>query len=87
MPEPSLITEYLGVLARQLPGPVIEELADGLDETYRRHLVLGLAPDAAAAAAAGRLPWLSLPPNPPPMRRTSTVTAWVGTPSTCATLC
>lgn len=46
-----LITGYLKVLAERLPGPVVEELADGLDETYRRHLKLGLAPEAAAAAA------------------------------------
>ena len=31
--------------------------------------------------------WLSLPPNAPPMRRTSTVTALKGSPSRCATPC
>jgi hypothetical protein len=51
MPGPGLITDYLGVLAGQLPGPVVEELADGLEETYERHRGLGLAPDVAAAAA------------------------------------
>jgi hypothetical protein len=51
VPEPGLIAEYLGVLAGQLPGPVVEELADGLDGTYRHYLRLGLAPDAAATAA------------------------------------
>src|SRR5215472_582674 len=51
MPGPGLITRYLDVLAGQLPGPVVEELADGLDETYRHHLGLGLAPEAAAQAA------------------------------------
>ena len=51
MPGPSLIAAYLDALARQLPGPVMEELADGLAETYRRHLGLGLAPEAAAQAA------------------------------------
>ena len=51
MPGPGLITGYLDTLSGQLPGPVVEELADGLEETYRRHLGLGLAPDAAAAAA------------------------------------
>jgi hypothetical protein len=51
MPGPGLITSYLDALSRQLPGPVVEELADGLEETYRRHLNLGLAPYAAAAAA------------------------------------
>ena len=39
---------------------------------------------AMAAMSAG---WLSLPPKPPPMRRSSTVTAWSATPSTLATLC
>jgi len=51
MPGPGLITRYLDVLAGQLPGPVVEELAGGLEETYRRHLGLGLAPEAAAQAA------------------------------------
>jgi hypothetical protein len=51
MPSPGLITSYLGALAGQLPGPVVEELAGGLEETYRRHLGLGLAPEAAAQAA------------------------------------
>ncbi len=31
--------------------------------------------------------WLSLPPKPPPMRRTSTVTAASGRPSRRATMC
>ena len=35
----------------ELPGPVVEELADGLEETCRRYLGLGLAPEAAAEAA------------------------------------
>ena len=51
MPGPGLITGYLETLSGQLPWPVVEELADGLEETYRRHLGLGLAPDAAAAVA------------------------------------
>jgi hypothetical protein len=51
MPGPGLITSYLDALSRQLPGQVVEELADGLEETYRRHLGLGLAPGAAAQAA------------------------------------
>ncbi|HEY7146329.1 MAG TPA: permease prefix domain 1-containing protein [Streptosporangiaceae bacterium] len=51
MPGPGLIASYLDTLSRQLPGQVVEELADGLEETYRRHLGLGLAPDAAAEAA------------------------------------
>jgi hypothetical protein len=52
MPGPGLIARYLDALARQLPGPVVEELADGLEETYRRHLSLGLTPAAEAASAA-----------------------------------
>ena len=51
MPEPDLITSYLGALAGRLPGPVVEELADGLDQTYQHYLERGLAPGAAAAAA------------------------------------
>ena len=51
MPGPGLITGYLETLSGQLPWPVVEELADGLEETCRRHLGLGLAPDAAAEAA------------------------------------
>ena len=46
-----LIAGYLDALSRQLPSHVVEELADGLEETYRRHLSLGLAPEAAARAA------------------------------------
>jgi hypothetical protein len=42
MSGPGLIPGYLDALSRQLPGPVVDELADGLDETYRRHLGLGL---------------------------------------------
>jgi hypothetical protein len=42
---------HLDALARELPGPVVEELADGLEETYRRYLGLGLAPGAAVEAA------------------------------------
>ena len=51
MPEPGLISGYLDALAGQLPGPVVEELVDGLEETYRRHLGLGLTPEAAAQGA------------------------------------
>ena len=47
---PSLISGYLDALASQLPGPVVEELAGGLEDTYRRHL--GLASEAARAAVA-----------------------------------
>ena len=45
------LERYLDTLSGQLPGPVVEELADGLEETWRRYLCLGLAPEEAAAAA------------------------------------
>jgi hypothetical protein len=48
---PSLIAGYLDALAGQLPGLVVEELAGGLEETYRRYLDLGLTSEAAAQAA------------------------------------
>jgi hypothetical protein len=51
MPGPGLTASYLDGLARHLPGPLVEELADGLEETYQRHLSLGLAPGEAEAAA------------------------------------
>ena len=49
--EPRLIRGYLEVLAAQLPGPIVEELADGLTETYRSYRSRGLPADAAAEAA------------------------------------
>ena len=49
--EPRLIRGYLEVLAAQLPGPIVEELADGLTETHRSYLARGLSPDPAAEAA------------------------------------
>lgn len=51
MPEPRLIGDYLVRLRTQLPASVVEELADGLAETYRSYLRLGLAPGPAAEAA------------------------------------
>ena len=51
MAEPRLISDYLAVLAAELPAPIAEELADGLAETYRSHLRQDLAPDLAAQAA------------------------------------
>jgi hypothetical protein len=50
-PESGLIRGYLAGLAARLPAPVVEELADGLTETYRFYRSRGLAPEAAAAAA------------------------------------
>lgn len=49
--EPRLIRGYLEVLASQLPASIVDELADGLAETYRSHLSRGLSRDAAAEAA------------------------------------
>jgi len=51
MPVPRLISDYLAELSADLPGRIVEELADGLDETYHGYLGQGLAPDAAARAA------------------------------------
>lgn len=45
-----LIEAYLAALARQLPADIVDELADGLAETYRRHRAAGLPADAAAHA-------------------------------------
>jgi hypothetical protein len=47
----SLINDYLAELSADLPEPIVEELGDGLDETYRRCVGQGLDPDAAARAA------------------------------------
>ena len=46
-PEPRLIRGYLAALAARLPASVVEELADGLTETYRFYLSRGLDPEAA----------------------------------------
>jgi hypothetical protein len=51
MPGPSLIGDYLAALSADLPPRIADELADGLEETYRHHLTEGLAEDAAARAA------------------------------------
>ena len=51
MSQASLIRDYLSVLSAQLPAPLVEELADGLDETQQHYLAQGLTPDAAAGAA------------------------------------
>ena len=44
----ALIDAHLAELARQLPAPVVDELADGLAETYERHLARGVEPTTAA---------------------------------------
>jgi hypothetical protein len=51
MAESGVIVDYLAVLSAQLPAPVVEELADGLDQTRQRYLNQGLPPAAAARAA------------------------------------
>ena len=71
---PGLISGYLDALAGQLLGPVVEELAGGLEDTYRRHLGLGLASEAAARAAVAEFgdPGLiaaEFAPAPGPPRR------------------
>jgi hypothetical protein len=49
--EPRLIRGYLQVLASQLPASIVDELADGLAETYRSYRSRGLSAEAAAEAA------------------------------------
>jgi len=49
--EPRLIRGYLEVLAAQLPASIVDELADGLAETYRSYLSRGLSAEVAAGAA------------------------------------
>lgn len=51
MSEPRLIRDYLAVLAAQLPAPIVEELADGLAETYQSYLQQGLPAGRAAESA------------------------------------
>jgi len=51
MGRPGLIEDHLAELARRLPGPVVDELADGLNETYLAHRRRGLDLDRAARAA------------------------------------
>jgi hypothetical protein len=46
-----VIEEYLDQLATRLPSDAVDELADGLTETWHRYLDTGVAPDQAAQAA------------------------------------
>jgi hypothetical protein len=46
-----LIAAYLGELAGRLPADTVDELADGLRETWHHYLDRGLSPTAAAHAA------------------------------------
>lgn len=48
-----LIDDHLARLARHLPADAIDELADGLTETWQHHLARGLPRAAAARAAIG----------------------------------
>ncbi len=45
------LSAYLAELGRRLPAHVVEELADGLTETYERHLSAGLSNVGAADLA------------------------------------
>jgi hypothetical protein len=51
MSDNELIDAYLAQLARRLPADTVDELTDGLAETYRHHLVGATDPDAAARSA------------------------------------
>ena len=51
MSGPRVIGDYLAVLAARLPAPIVEELADGLAETYQSYLRQGMAPGPAGEAA------------------------------------
>lgn len=46
-----LIDDHLAQLADRLPGSAVDELADGLTETWHHHLTTGLSPASAADAA------------------------------------
>lgn len=46
-----IIRDYLAALSAQLPTPLVDELADGLEETRQRYLRMGLPPGDAAQAA------------------------------------
>ena len=47
----ALIEAYVAELRRRLPAHVVDELADGLTETYERHLSYGTDPRTAAESA------------------------------------
>lgn len=51
MSEPRLIRGYLDVLSARLPASIVDELADGLAETYQSYLRRGLSSGAAAETA------------------------------------
>lgn len=47
----ALIDAFLAELGRRLPAGTVDELTDGLAETYEHHLARGLQPASAATAA------------------------------------
>ena len=51
MAEPGLIRDYLAALSAELPAPIVDELANGLEQARRHYLGQGLDPEAAARAA------------------------------------
>jgi hypothetical protein len=51
MADRDLINSYLAELAQRLPPGAVEELADGLEETFQHHLQRGLAETEAAHSA------------------------------------
>ncbi|HEV2375416.1 MAG TPA: permease prefix domain 1-containing protein [Streptosporangiaceae bacterium] len=51
MPEPGVIRDYLAALSAHLPAPIVDELADGLQETLQHYLCQGLPPEEASRAA------------------------------------
>jgi hypothetical protein len=51
MAKPSVIEDYLTSLSAELPAPIVEELADGLEQTCQRYRDEGLEPEAATDAA------------------------------------
>jgi hypothetical protein len=51
MADHELIQAHLAELARRLPADAVDELADGLAETYRHHLATGADPHSAARRA------------------------------------
>lgn len=52
MAKSGVIEDYVIALSAQLPPAIVEELADGLEQTFLRYLDQGLGPQAAADAAA-----------------------------------
>lgn len=51
MAEPRLIADYRSALSRRLPRPLVDEIADGLADTYQYYVAAGVPPDQAARTA------------------------------------